>query len=88
MVDANNIRAMKREIRNAERRAARERQAKFTAKKKADGMRRLSLWATPEDAALVRTILALPAQVKRNLEHQLIRYLQQKQSDNKNTGNG
>lgn len=79
------IRTMKKNLKAAERQAGRERQARFIAKKKADGMQRLSLWATPDDAALVRTILALPMQVKRNLEHQLIQYLQ---NNNKNKGNG
>lgn len=79
------IRTMKKNLKAAERQAGRERQARFIAKKKADGMQRLSLWATPDDAALVRTILALPMQVKRNLEHQLIQYLH---SNNKNYGNG
>ena len=77
MVDS--IRAMKKEIKTAERRSARERQAKFIQKKQAEGMKRVTVWATQEDAELIRLVMATSPKSRHNLREYLLRFNRQQQ---------
>ena len=68
-----NIRAMKREIKAAERQSARERQARFQQKQKAEGKRRISVWVTADEAELIRLTLAASASFKSQVREYLRR---------------
>ena len=68
-----NIRAMRRELKAAERQSARERQAKYQAARKAEGKQRITAWVTPEDAELIRLVLAAPTSFKSQMRDYLRR---------------
>lgn len=68
-----NIRAMRKELKAAERQAARERQAKYQAARKAEGKQRISVWVTPDDAELVRLVLVAPASFRNQMREYLRR---------------
>lgn len=67
------IRAIRKELRAAERQAARERQAKYQAARKAEGKQRISTWVTPDDAELIRLILAAPTSFRNQVKEYLRR---------------
>lgn len=68
-----NIRAMRKELKAAERQSARERQAKYQAARKAEGKQRITAWVTPEDAELIRLVLVAPASFKTQVREYLRR---------------
>ena len=68
-----NIRAMRKELKAAERQSARERQARFQQKQKAEGKRRISVWVTADEAELIRLTLAAPASFKTQVREYLRR---------------
>lgn len=72
-----NIRAMRRELKAAERQSARERQAKYQAARKAEGKQRISTWVTPDDAELIRLVLAAPTSFKSQMRDYLRRSTKQ-----------
>lgn len=68
-----NIRALRRELKDAERQAARERQARFQQKQKAEGKQRITAWVTPEDAELIRLVLVAPTSFRNQMRDYLRR---------------
>ena len=68
-----NIRALRRELKDAERQAARERQARFQQKQKAEGKQRITAWVTADDAELIRLVLAAPISFKSQMRDYLRR---------------
>ena len=68
-----NIRAMRRELKAAERQSARERQAKYQAARKAEGKQRITAWVTPEDAELIRLVLVAPTSFRNQMRDYLRR---------------
>ena len=68
-----NIRAMRRELKAAERQSARERQAKYQAARKAEGKQRITAWVTADDAELIRLVLASPTSFKSQMRDYLRR---------------
>ena len=61
------IRALRKSLKAAERQAARERQARFTAKMKENGMKHVSVWVTADNAELIRLLLAAPQTFQQGL---------------------
>lgn len=68
-----NIRAMRKELKAAERQSARERQAKYQAARKAEGKQRITAWVTPEDAELIRLVLVAPTSFRNQMRDYLRR---------------
>ena len=60
------IRALRKSLKSSER------QARFTAKMKENGMKRVSVWVTADNAELIRLLLAAPQTFPR----EILEYLQ------------
>ncbi|WP_346688923.1 hypothetical protein [uncultured Cloacibacillus sp.] len=68
-----NIRTLRKELKAAERQSARERQARFQQKQKAEGKQRITAWVTPEDAELIRLVLVAPTSFRNQMRDYLRR---------------